>query len=292
MAPTAPHGRARVSRSCRDLAGAPGFEPGITGPKPVALPLGHAPRPERQETEKRPPAQARRRRGPPRRERPTPRSREAAPPPGSAPGNSFHSRPSSSRPPAFGWGPPHCLKKKATPCSPHWSRISRTQSGCIGRARGPLSPPTITQSMHPRSSVPMRPINGSIDRKRAPAGGILQMAYPGESGTVLDGDSEPDMTGTPAAAISRGKEIPHQRASFRQNLEDVPVGPFHRVADGLDELPRYPLMEQVRHRVDEDHPRFAPTQRLVQPLGSQSQVETGFERMPGHARKRSENRSA
>ena len=25
------------------LAGAPGFEPGITGPKPVALPLGHAP---------------------------------------------------------------------------------------------------------------------------------------------------------------------------------------------------------------------------------------------------------
>ncbi len=27
----------------RILAGAPGFEPGITGPKPVALPLGHAP---------------------------------------------------------------------------------------------------------------------------------------------------------------------------------------------------------------------------------------------------------
>ena len=27
----------------REVAGAPGFEPGITGPKPVALPLGHAP---------------------------------------------------------------------------------------------------------------------------------------------------------------------------------------------------------------------------------------------------------
>src|SRR5215203_2694776 len=26
------------------LAGAPGFEPGITGPKPVALPLGYAPK--------------------------------------------------------------------------------------------------------------------------------------------------------------------------------------------------------------------------------------------------------
>src|SRR4029450_12236449 len=29
------------------MAGAPGFEPGITGPKPVALPLGYAPKLER-----------------------------------------------------------------------------------------------------------------------------------------------------------------------------------------------------------------------------------------------------
>ena len=32
------------------MAGAPGFEPGITGPKPVALPLGHAPEQGRQST--------------------------------------------------------------------------------------------------------------------------------------------------------------------------------------------------------------------------------------------------
>ena len=39
-----PSRRLRVSSVSRvDLAGAPGFEPGITGPKPVALPLGHAP---------------------------------------------------------------------------------------------------------------------------------------------------------------------------------------------------------------------------------------------------------
>src|SRR4051794_22811259 len=30
-------------------------------------------------------------------------------------GNWFHSLPSSSRPPAFGERPPHCLKKKAVP---------------------------------------------------------------------------------------------------------------------------------------------------------------------------------
>src|SRR5207237_6433089 len=34
----------RGRRTCQErMAGAPGFEPGITGPKPVALPLGHAP---------------------------------------------------------------------------------------------------------------------------------------------------------------------------------------------------------------------------------------------------------
>ena len=34
---------ARDSDIVGTLAGAPGFEPGITGPKPVALPLGYAP---------------------------------------------------------------------------------------------------------------------------------------------------------------------------------------------------------------------------------------------------------
>src|SRR5262245_14664636 len=37
--------QANESTRSEDLAGAPGFEPGITGPKPVALPLGHAPMP-------------------------------------------------------------------------------------------------------------------------------------------------------------------------------------------------------------------------------------------------------
>src|SRR5690606_11190888 len=60
-------------------------------------------------------------------------------------GQSFHSRSSSSRPPAFGRKPPHCLKKKGTLCSRQASRISRAQSMCITRAFGPLSPPAITQ---------------------------------------------------------------------------------------------------------------------------------------------------
>lgn len=34
---------ARHTKPWRSMAGAEGFEPPITGPKPVALPLGHAP---------------------------------------------------------------------------------------------------------------------------------------------------------------------------------------------------------------------------------------------------------
>ena len=55
--------------------------------------------------------------------------------------------PSSSRPVRFLRTPPHCLKKNGTPAARHWSRIERTQSGSIGRAPWPLSPPTITQWM-------------------------------------------------------------------------------------------------------------------------------------------------
>src|SRR6266852_3418118 len=66
-------------------------------------------------------------------------------------GNWLHFLPSSSRPPDFGRVPPHCLKKNATSLSQHWSRTWRTHSGFTGRAPGPLSPPTITQSIPVKS---------------------------------------------------------------------------------------------------------------------------------------------
>src|SRR3954451_14738330 len=56
-------------------------------------------------------------------------------------------RPSRRRPAFFLFLPPHCLKKNATPAQTHWSRMSVTHAGAIGRARWPDSPPTMTQSM-------------------------------------------------------------------------------------------------------------------------------------------------
>src|SRR5208283_4343781 len=79
-------------------------------------------------------------------------------------GISSHVLPSSSRPAFFFLVPPHCLKKKGRPASRHWSRISNTQAGSMGRAPGPDSPPTITQSIPSRLSPGSGPRSGSSDR--------------------------------------------------------------------------------------------------------------------------------
>ena len=61
----------------------------------------------------------------------------------------------------------------ATPAATHWSRSALGHTGSMGRAPGPLSPPTITQSIRPgpryccRSSGPRR---GSHDRNLTAAG--------------------------------------------------------------------------------------------------------------------------
>src|SRR6266404_4198441 len=69
------------------------------------------------------------------------------------------------------------------------------------------------------------------------------------------------------------------RAAFRQNLEFVPVRLFHCVEDVIDELKGDFLVEEIAHRIDEDHLRFAPPQRLLQPLGTKLEVKAIFEGM-------------
>jgi hypothetical protein len=50
--------------------------------------------------------------------------------------------------------------KKATPAFRHWSRTERNQPSRDGRAPGPLSPPTMSQS----STGPQTPTSGSVIR--------------------------------------------------------------------------------------------------------------------------------
>ena len=96
--------------------------------------------------------------------------------PGAILGNWSYVRPSSCRPFTDLRTPPHCLKKNGTAAARHWSRNETTHFCCIGRAPGPLSPPTITQwmpwsSMNPRSSR-----SGSTERKRTAAGACLSVS--------------------------------------------------------------------------------------------------------------------
>lgn len=59
---------------------------------------------------------------------------------------------------------PHCLKKNAAHCCSTCCLMFSTHSGFIGRANGPLSPPTIIQSMPLRFSSPKSSISGSHER--------------------------------------------------------------------------------------------------------------------------------
>ena len=70
-------------------------------------------------------------------------------------GYSLHSRPSSSRPPALGVRPPHCLWKNATPLEMHRSRISRTHTTRSGIGISfPCLLSTSARSVDPPDSPP------------------------------------------------------------------------------------------------------------------------------------------
>src|SRR5690606_25826036 len=79
-------------------------------------------------------------------------------------GNSSQVRPLSTRPLRLFWTPPHCLKKNGTLAARHCFWIETTHSGCMGRAPGPLSPPTMTQSMSVSSISSRSSRRGSMDR--------------------------------------------------------------------------------------------------------------------------------
>ena len=150
-------------------------------------------------------------------------------------GKPFHSRPSSSRPPDLGLGPPHCLKKKATPNWRHRSRSSVAQDGAIGTGlRAALAP----------DDRPRDP--GQVDRADRSEQGLEGDEACGRADLpevldpscvlgVLDGDAKPYVFGDCGIAVPVTDVAAHERASFREHLVDVPVCPFHRVENLVDE---------------------------------------------------------
>ena len=65
-----------------------------------------------------------------------------------------------------------------------------------------------------------------------------------------------------------GGELGQTLVALREDLEGVPIArvPSLRRHSAMKST-GIALVEEVAHRVDEDHPRSRPTQRLVEPLG-------------------------
>ena len=158
--------------------------------------------------------------------------------------------------------------------------MSRAQCSSIGRALGPLSPPTMTQEIPSRSISPTGPRKGldgqETNGNRRPS----KMPDSGGSSVILDGHPAPDVPRRLAPFVSPFQIALHQRASFRQYLKDVAVGFLHDIEDAINEFCRNFLVEQITHRIHEYLSGSFPREWLGEPFRAECQVEPSFEGMP------------
>ena len=75
---------------------------------------------------------------------------------------------------------------------------------------------------------------------------------------IFDGHSAPDMSRRRAPTVSALQIILHKRASLCEYLKYMPVCSFHVIENAINEFRRYLFVEQVTHRIDEDHSRSFP----------------------------------
>ena len=73
-----------------------------------------------------------------------------------------------------------------------------------------------------------------------------------------------DVGHVPCADPTIGEIFPHTFGALRQDLECMSSRERHDGKDPIDRGVRQVLMEEVRHRVDEDAPRPRPAERLCE----------------------------
>src|SRR5271166_6270066 len=79
------------------------------------------------------------------------------------------------------------------------------------------------------------------------------------------------------------KQCLHPRRSLGQDLIRVPVGFHHDIDNGGDVLVAHALVEQVAHRVHEDHSVARPAKWFGELVGNQSQIKSLLVGMPCHS---------
>src|SRR5262245_28149737 len=78
---------------------------------------------------------------------------------------------------------------------------------------------------------------------------------------------------------ARGYIPRHSLRALREHLEVMPRSEAHRREDGIDEVIRHVLVEQVAHRVHEDSTGLFPRERKADPLRPQPKIEALLVRM-------------
>src|ERR1700722_4471745 len=90
-----------------------------------------------------------------------------------------------------------------------------------------------------------------------------------DEATILDRYSDPNIW-MPAQLA---RKLRQSLVALSENLERVVVRPAHHIKDPLDVVQRHVLVEEITHRVHEDHPWTRPSHRLLQTLRPEAQVE-------------------
>ena len=100
---------------------------------------------------------------------------------------------------------------------------------------------------------------------------------------VLDAHAPPDVRPIGREAELGPEQVTQPFRTLGQHLVGMPVGPDHHPDDGEDLVVGDVLVEQVAHRVDEDHLGTGQPERLEEFLRDSSQVEPLLVGMAGDA---------
>ncbi len=100
---------------------------------------------------------------------------------------------------------------------------------------------------------------------------------------ILNRDTQPDVARDGFAVVPLSDMVAHERTALGQHLIDVPVRMFHGVEHLVDVCALDVLVEEVAHRVHENHPRLLPKHWLPQPRRPKRQIEALLIGVPRNA---------
>src|SRR3546814_20134527 len=99
------------------------------------------------------------------------------------------------------------------------------------------------------------------------------MGNPRRAFLVFDGYAYPYVRGRASVGIAAIHIVPEPRAPLGQDLVRVPIGRLHRVEYPIDEGCRYGLLDEIAHRVYDNHTYTAPAPCDGKPVGEGTSVE-------------------